>query len=205
MKKLMKKSTAAVLALIRVLSAAACGVASSPTQQAESAVKGMIDAFKAADFETASKYLNTDEVFDSAELDELPDGGIDLFKTVFDKLQYEIVSSEQVTDEQVQVTTKITAVDMKPVLEQFMGKMLEYAFANAFADPAPTDEEMEEKMLEIFGELLATEDLAMVTNEVVIPVTKTEAGWRVEADDLFTDALLGGMLTAVEEMESAFE
>lgn len=197
MNRFVKKLTAAVLALVLALSVAACGV--TPTQQAESVVKGMLDAFKAMDFETASKYLSTEDTFDSEEI-----GDFEMFLKMLEKLQYEIVGSEQVSGEQVRVTVKITAVDMQPVIGKFMAKALEYAFANAFADPAPTEEETNEAMLKILNDLLAAEDLAMTTSETVINVVKTEDGWKVQGDDTFADALFGGLGKALEQMENAF-
>ena len=54
-------------------------------------------------------------------------------ENLFGKLEYEIVSSEKIDKNTVVVKTKITAVDMKPVLGEFFGKALQYAFANAFS------------------------------------------------------------------------
>ncbi len=202
MNKLMKKLAAAVLVLSLALSLAACGV--TPVQQAERAVKGLMEAFKVADIETASKYMDTEEMVSNEELAGLPDGGMELFENIFSKMQYEIISSEQVSDEQVRVTTKITAVDMKPVFGQYVAKALEYVFANAFTQPTPSDEEIAEEMMKIFNELLTAEDLATVTNEVVFNVVEGEENWKVEADEKVTDALLGGLVTALEEMEESF-
>ena len=58
----------------------------------------------------------------------------------------------------------------------------------------------------MFIESASKEDLATVTNEVDITVVKTENNeWKVKSDDTFADALLGGLITAGEELSKAFE
>ena len=121
------------------------------------------------------------------------------------KLDYEIVASNKVDNNNVVVKTKITATDMKPVMSEFLTKALQYAFSNAFANPQPTEEETNKKMEEILVECAAKPDLATVTNEVDIKVIKTESKeWKIEADDAFINALLGGLADATKEMENNF-
>ncbi len=54
-------------------------------------------------------------------------------------------------------------------------------------------------------ECLSKSDLTTVTNEVYIKVVKNEdKKWEVEAEDDFVNAVLGGLMDAVEEMSNAF-
>lgn len=190
----------AVLALALALHLVACGGV-SPVQQAQAAVDGMFAAIKTLNLEELGKYTDAGEFLgDADELDQMPGGGEEFLKSLFSKLQYEILGSEQTNEETVYVTTLITAVDMKPVLGQFMSKAMEYAMAHMFDDPAPTDEQMETEMMNIFVQLLSADELDMVNDQAELKVVKTESGWRVEANDSLVDAMLGGLEEAAEEL-----
>ncbi len=190
--------TSFVLAICLILSLSGCG----EIQKAESTVKGMFEAFKNLDFEEAQKYVNVGDI--TSVSDEASVNVEKIIETVFGSLDYEIVSSEKV-DDHVVVKTKITAIDMKPVMSDFFSKALEYALANAFSSSQPTEEETTAKMEEILVECLSKSDLTTVTNEVAIKVVKNEdKKWEVEAEDDFVNAVLGGLMDAVEEMSDAF-
>ncbi len=190
--------TSFVLAVCLILSLSGCG----EIQKAESTVKGMFEAFKNLDFEEAQKYVNVGDI--TSVSDEASVNVEKIIETVFGSLDYEIVSSEKV-DDHVVVKTKITAIDMKPVMSDFFSKALEYALSNAFSSSQPTEEETTAKMEEILVECLSKSDLTTVTNEVYIKVVKNEdKKWEVEAEDDFVNAVLGGLMDAVEEMSNAF-
>ena len=126
-------------------------------------------------------------------------------KNLFDRLDYKIISSEKIDYNTVNVTTEITAIDMKPVLGEFFIAEMQCAFANAFANPQPTEEETNAKMEELFSASTTKPDLATVTNKVVIKVVKEDKNWKIVSDDAFVDAILGGMTAATEEIEKGFE
>ena len=111
-----KSTIAVILTLILMLSLTGCG----EIKKAETAVNGMFTAFKNLDFEEAQKYVNVEEITktdnDTDENSKL------IMETVFNKLNYEIVSSEKIDDNTVIVKTKITAIDMKPVMREFFSK-----------------------------------------------------------------------------------
>ena len=188
-----------LLIFVFMLSLTSCG----EIKKAETAINGMFTAFKSLNFEEAQKYVNVEDITNTGN--EANDNSILIMKTVFGNLNYEIISSEKVDDNNVVVKTKITATDMKPVMGEFLTKALEYAFSNAFSNPQPTEEETNKKMEESWVECASTPDLATVTIEVDIKVVKTESKeWKIEADDTFVNALLGGLADAAEEMENAF-
>ena len=109
----MKRLAALFLAILMLVSFCGC---SSPTKQAEASVNGMFSAFKALDFEKAGNYINLDDMkISKLEADETTNYEM-FMKSLFDRLDYTIVSSEEVDSETVNVVVKITAVDMKPVL-----------------------------------------------------------------------------------------
>lgn len=190
----MKKIIALVLSLVMILSLAGCGEAG----KAEAAVKNLFEAFKSGNFEEAEKYLEKD-----AEGGEALGESDDMFNHVFTKIDYTIVSSEKLDGEAVNVTAAVTAPDMKVAVEAFFAKALEFAFENAFSEAPLSDEETEAEMERLFIEATEKEDLGTVTNEVVIRVVKTDEGWKVKSDDYFADAITGGMMSALKDMEES--
>ena len=162
----------------------------------------MFTAFKNLDFEAAQKYVNVDDITSSDGDSSV--GSEVVMGAIFDKLSYEIISSEKIDSNTVTVKTKITATDMKPVLAEYMTEALAYAFSNAFASPQLTEEELNQKYEEILVECATKPDLATVTNEVDVTVVKTESNdWKIEADDAFVNAVLGGLVEAFDAMNDA--
>ena len=199
--KRIKSIIATILALILLFSLTGCG----EIKKAETAVNGMFTAFNNTDIEAAAKYVDVDEINASEDSSDSISTEL-VMKTIFNKLDYKIISSEKVDDTTVKVKTDITVTDMKPVLGDFFTNAMQYAFSTAFSNPQPTEEETNKKMEEMFIESASKEDLATVTNEVDITVVKTENNeWKVKSDDTFADALLGGLITAGEELSKAFE
>lgn len=189
-----------VLIFALMLTLAGCG----EVKKAETTVNGMFAAFKNADLDVASKYVNVDEINAS---DEKPDGisTKTIMKTIFNKLDYKILSSEKIDDNTVKVKTKITITDMKPVIGDFFAKVMQYAFSTAMSDPQPSDEESAKKAEEMFIECASKDGLATVSNVVNIKVVKNKDGkWKVESDDKFANALLGGLPDAAKEISNQF-
>jgi hypothetical protein len=65
-------------------------------------------------------------------------------------------------------------------------------------------EETNKKMEEMFIECVSKEDLAMVTNEVDIKVIKVDKKWKIELAEELSNALLGGLAQAAEELGNSF-
>ena len=191
------------LVFIMMLSFTGCG----EIKKAETVINNTFTALKSLDFETASDYINVDEIMNSEdeENDALSLDDNVFMENLFGKLEYEIVSSEKIDKNTVVAKTKITAVDMKPVLGEFLGKSLQYALANVFSNPQPSDEEMNQMMEEMFVECVSKEDLAMVTTEVDIKVIKVDKKWKIESADELSDALLGGLTKATEEISNSLD
>ena len=149
-------------------------------------------------------YIDVDEIVNISSEEETDQDTEMFMRNLFDKLEYEIIASEKIDSKTVNVMTSITAVDMKPVLSEFLLSALQYAFSTAFSDPEPTEEETEKKMEELFVTSVSKPDIARVTNVVMIKVVKTDDGWRIDADDALVNALLGNMKAATEELEKSF-
>ena len=201
MKRLCKRLVAAALATLMLLSLCGCG---SITDKAEASVSGMFDAFKALDFEKARDYVDVDSM-KLSEYDTNEDADYERFmSTLFDRLDYKIVSSEELDDETVNVVVEITAVDMKAVLKDYVAEALKYAFSNTLEDPQPTEEETQKKMEDLFIASATKEGLDTVTSVVTIKVVNDDGNWKIVSDDPLVDALFGGLISAIEEISESF-
>ena len=200
------KKYSKIISLIIVMAAmvtmlAGCG----EIKKAETTINNTFTALKTLDFETASEYINVDEIMKSEdEENDVVSLDDNIFmENLFGKLEYEIVSSEKIDKNTVVVKTKIIAVDMKPVLSEFFGQALQYAFECAFSSTQPSEEEMNKKMEEMVIECVSKEDLSMVTSEVDIKVIKADKKWKIESSEELSNALLGGLAQAAEEISNS--
>lgn len=196
----MKKNIKRIIAVILLAAIATVTAGCGEIAKAEAAIDGMFGALIALDFEKANEFVDVDKLGAETEGDSTDTKMF--MRHLFDRLQYEIVASKKVDGENVDVTVKITAVDMKPVLAEYLAEALKYSFSVAFKDPQPTDEEMAEKMEDIFMKSATKDDLKTVTNEIVVRVTKTDGQWKVESGEALADALLGGLSAAGKELQA---
>lgn len=103
-------------------------------KKAETSVNNMFKAFQNLNFEDARNYIDLNDIKISNAEDGLT-GNSELFmKTLFEKINHKIISSEKVDENTVMVKTKVTAIDMKPVMGEFFRNAMEYAFSKAFSD-----------------------------------------------------------------------
>lgn len=195
MKRFGKKVIAIILVLTMVLPFTGC----STTANAERAVEKMFTSFKKLDFEKAEKHVELN-VFDLSALDEVITGGSEMvMKGLFSKLDYEILSSEQIDDETVNVTVKITSAALAPILGEFALEAAKFTFANIFDN---TDEDTAEAMAGIFKEIMADPELKMVTSEVTIKVVKDGDEWKVASGDTLADVIFDGLQQGLESLSN---
>lgn len=180
------------------------------TRKAETVINNAFTALKALDLETASAHINIDKIFndisesDDKKTDELSLDGNVFAQNLFGKMEYEIISSEKVDKNTVIVKTKITSVNMKPVLAEYIAAAFQFSLANAFANPQPTEEEQSNAMEKILNESFTKVDLEMITNEVDIKVINVDNEWKIESSDELANALLGGLPQVIEDMADSF-
>lgn len=200
MKKI-KVLTAVILAFVLMFSLTGCG----EVQKAESAVNGMFEALKSSNFEEAQKYVNVEAITSAGESNATKDSEV-ITNTVLKNLSYGIISSEKTDNNTVIVKTKITTTDMKAVMGEYLKKAFEYSMANVFTYPEISEEERNAKMNEILEECLSKSGIGTVTNEVNIKVVKNDNNeWKIEADEAFVNALLGGLVEAIEDIQESFK
>ena len=192
--KNVKSLLALLLVAVMAVSLAGCA---SPIEQAESTVTEALTALRDCDDETLMEFIDVEE---GTSMEE----SIAMYRSVFGSLQFEIISSEQVDSETVNVKTKITAKDMKTVMQSFFAKSMQYALSAAFADPQPTGEEQNTTIMGFLTESMEDPEVENITTEYDIPVIKGEDGvWDFETTDELMNVLTGNLLTALEDLQSS--
>lgn len=179
-----KKLSSLLLAIAMIIAFTGC----SSVQKADKVVSNTFDALKTLDFETSSKYLDLEAMQIGDEESGLSTQLI--ASTLFGKLNYEIVSTEEVDKEHVTVKTKITAIELEPFMQAFIESVLKKSFEN-LKQAELTEEQVKKQYEELFAETAKNPNLAMKTQEVDIKVVKKDGKWIIEPDEAFTMALLG--------------
>jgi len=204
MKKFVKVISVLISVMLIVLSLVGC----NETKNAQNTVFQMFESFKKLDFETARMYVNVDELQLSKDKSKntVTNNQQMFMKSMFDKLQYTIVSAEKIDKNNVLVKVEVTAVDMKPVMGEYISEIFKISFANAFTSSAEKkSEEQQQKIMEDkFVGLVNKPDIAMISNTVDLKVQKVDKLWKVIPDETFVNALFGGLSEVAKDMEKSF-
>lgn len=165
--------------------------------KAEDVVDSVMVAFKICDFKSTIELIDMDKYEDTYSL--FSDNQMYLTK-FFDDLEYNIVSSKQIDDKTVNVTAKITAIDMSPVLRRLFSETEQIVSTATYDDPFIAEEKFTEQMEKILNRI-ANDDLKTVTKEIAIKVVKNGSKWRIIPDEAFINAVSGGFQKALKEIE----
>lgn len=167
---------------------------SHKTVDVESFVAEIFENIKNHDEETINTYITVERYVDS-------DGEKSLFaeknimeKTLFEKLDYEILSILEMNDNIYNVEVKVTNVDMYFLAEEYSKKVKEYIISN----PQITDEELDKKEKELFVGEFMNPNLNLVTNEIVVRVEKEGSHWNIIPSNEIEDAVTGGLCKLIE-------
>ena len=212
----MKKILSVIIAGVIVLSFCSCrkkGIESTnvssggggSTANAEKVVSEMLDAMKKLDFKAVEKYVS----LNSIKVTEDENGAItdteEILKAAFSKLDYKILSSEKGENGAVNVETEITTIDMQPIVNEYFKNALKFALENAFVDKKVSDAENKQKMTSFFKDAVSKVGTEMKTSKVKIKVSKESGKWKIVPDDDFSEAVTGGIINAVKNMDDSFD
>lgn len=200
--KILKRIAALMLSAAMVMGLSAC----NEVEKAENTLNSTMTALQSGDFVTAAGYIKDTDVLTSNETFNTYKDNADFINAIFSKLNYKINSSELIDNSTVKMNVEITNVNMKTVLSNAISDLFTLAFSNIFAseEEQMSDEDMQNKMIELIAEGINAEDAETVTNTVDVNAVKTDSGWKIDADNTVIDAVTGGLLSAVESMGSAF-
>lgn len=199
--KILKRVAAVMISAAMVMGLSGC----NEVEKAENTLNSTMSALQTGDFLTASDYIKNTEVLTSNETFNTYKDNAEFTKAIFTKLSYKINSAEKIDSSTVKMNVEITNVNMKNVLSSAISDLFTLAFSNAFApaEEQMSDEDMQNKMIELIAEGINAEGAEPLTNTVDVNAVKTDDGWKIDADNTVIDAVTGGLLSAVESMGSA--
>ncbi len=198
MRKKLKIVTAYILIFSAMLMLTSCG----EIKKAENSVNNMFIALKNLDFEGIQNYINTNGNDTDADI-ELAQP---ILEITADNIDYRIISSQQTDDNTVIVKTEITSANLVPAMSEYISQAFQFAFENAFSQTPLTEEEQDQKMTELFTDIIANAELEPVTNEVDIKVIKNENNsWIIQTDDKLENAIFGGLVEEADKIENITE
>lgn len=184
MRKISKRLSGLVIGIM-IFSIIGC-----TTVPPKTVVSNFLNAIQKDDMVTAAQYVqnNSEDNNFTDELKSEDPEGDEARKLIFSKIKYEILSSTT-KDNTAEVKAKITSVDLLTITTEVMGKLMPLAFAAAFSDNP--DSEMDNLADQYFKNALSDPNAPMVTNDVVINMTKLDGKWVIIPDDNLTNALCG--------------
>ncbi len=189
----MKKVLSILMVFLLVFGLVACG-----GETPEQAVKNTFDAIKQNDSETASKYINYDDLLKAGETYEEDDAETEeMVQLILGHFDYKIISSSEEGD-QATVQAEITNIDMKTIMGDFVSEALVLAFSGL------DEETMEAQMKDKFSDLINREDSQTLTKTVEIKLAKSGSSWKIDMSDETADAIFGGMLSVAEDLNASF-
>ena len=190
----MKKIVCTMLALVLLLSAAACGKKATTPYETVSAA---MEALKSGDMAAASARWSGEigAIEDTAESDA------ELFKMFFRNLQYELLA-EADTETEAVVQVAVSNADMAGVMEETIADVMQKAMSAALSGQDISEEEAEKMFTDTLKEKLSSDSFEMRETVVDIGLSLVDGQWQItEVSDEALDALMGGMLSVADSLE----
>ena len=199
----MKRITALLCAVLLLLSLTACGKAGTPKDTADSFFKAM----QKLDFDAMNE-CTTNEANVEWDLgasgyfsEETTQKMRDIFQSLAAKVEYELGDVES-DDTTATVPAKVTYPDASPMVRDAMTDVMANMVMSLLGEESDTD--VYTQLIDARAEKVGSETPAMKTAEVVLPMSKTDEGWKITAlsDDVI-NALSGNVSDAFAEAQSA--
>ena len=150
MKNFIKKLVCLVMAAALLLSLTGC----SDAKSAERAVNKLFSSIESLDVEGMQKQLLSSDA-DLSALSEALGGDTGLYmKLLLKKASHEIISSEQVDENTVNVHVRFTTPPIVSVFGAFAAKSAKYSLSIMFDEPQPSEKEIAREKEAIFKEIL---------------------------------------------------
>ncbi len=168
-------------------------------EQPAEAFTNAMNAIKALDQDTVDRYFSYDELMNSDESTSttITDENIASF---FAKLDYNIVSSA-INGDTATVTAEITNTDFAVVLDAYLNAVMKLAIEQSLlpVEEKLSDEEAELAIQQLLFDAIANEDQT-TTVTIEVNLVKNNNSWTITMDDEFADAILGGFISAFEDL-----
>ena len=166
-------------------------------KKAEKSVAGMFKAIKSLDFDGAQEFLDADNFYQGEDVKNLPEYARIILDELCGKLDYKIVKSEKINANKIIVTTEITALDVQPIMTDF----IKQALALSLGTSVLAKKDTETKLAKIARDLVSRSDLKTTTTTVDIDVVKNDKKWQIVSGEEFENAMSGGLVDYAKNMK----
>lgn len=211
MKKMMKAAAGLMMSAMLIFAFAACGGGTaevSPADEAAAVLDTTLAALKTADMQAIQDISGDEDIFaDATEIFGSEEDTQSVLKAMFGHFDYTMGTPEQVDDTHVNVPVTVTNTDMHKAVDTWFSDLMSYAMAN----PSIANDEaaLHAKTVELLTAAVdktAEGEGGTVTQDVVMPMVLEDGAWDVsDVDDEVMDAMLGGLVSAIEELAGDFE
>lgn len=180
--KIVKKLLGLLLAFTMVISLTACG------QKPEKAVDEFL---KNCQKGKLPSYYQTYEQDEQSE---------ELIKIILSRMTYKIEDTNQISDNEAQVTVKITSIDMRTAMINVISDYMSWAM-NQMLSGYYDQEQYDNKLMELFSKAIEDNKDKTVTFTINVKVIKNSSGkWEVNVEDTLVDALTGGLYSSIQDI-----
>lgn len=180
--KIVKKLLGLLLAFTMVISLTACG------QKPEKAVDEFL---KNCQKGKLPSYYQTYEQDEQSE---------ELIKIILSRMTYKIEDTNQISDNEAQVTVKITSIDMRTAMINVISDYMSWTM-NQMLSGYYDQEQYDNKLMELFSKAIEDNKDKTVTFTINVKVIKNSSGkWEVNVEDTLVDALTGGLYSSIQDI-----
>lgn len=126
-----------------------------------------------------------------------------LAKEMFNKLECEILSAEDVDSDNVRLHVKIKAVNMQPVMVTWIQNLMQKAMTLGESVAQMSEEEQTKLAMDGLIEAVQQSGEELLESEVDVNVTWVDGAPKIQSDRAFINALTGGLLDASEGLQNS--
>lgn len=181
--KIVRKILGLLLAFTMVVSLTACG------QKPEKAVDEFLKNCQ------KGKLPSNYQTYDQDEQSE------ELIKLILSKMTYKIEDTNQISDNEAQVTVKITSIDMRTAMIDIISEYMNWSMNQMLSGNYYAQEQNDNKLVELFNKAIENNKDKTVTFTINVKVIKNSSGkWEVNVEDTLVDALTGGLYSSMQDI-----
>lgn len=207
MKRVLTATVALTMSILMLFAFTACGggaAQETPEDQAVAALDTTLAALKSADKEAIEELSGGEDAFGDA-VDQLgSEEDVDaILKCMFGNFDYKLGTPEKVDDSNINVPATVSNADMNKAVDTWFSDLMSYAMSNP--EIANDEAALQAKTIEMLQGAIdktAEAEDGIVSEDVVFPMTMIDGKWEISdtIDDSVLDAILGGFMTAIENL-----
>lgn len=167
-------------------------------EQAEKALDTNLKNYTSADSYELLEAMGMD--ISEAPSEEVLNLVADFMFSFAGKFEYEIISSEKIDNETVNVTLEVETIDGEKAVEVFYEDFMAYYLANMSEMESLSEDEAGELYITLMTDVLDDPAVGTKTDEVVIEMTLTDGEWTFDEEKIF-DIMSGDFFSALENFE----